>query len=323
MKSVLKYIFGVILLSITGCQKDEVVMPTLEVTTDKTVYKVGEEVVFRFSGYADFLTIFTGVDNYTAGSVQGTFKGSRYIYRERVSEPGQSILSFNCRKDNVNTLNNAELRLLISADFNGDVNSMDAIHAATWTDITDRATWPDASTASGKNIASGNIDLSEWNGQLIYVALKYTAGAGADQYGWTLSSFTLKNTIPTDSNPFVIWNNGSAPKFGTMTNQLQDDGINPRYAWTLGTSLVCKGGSGTDTSDLESWLISSPVDPAKVDPDYGTIIKSYSQVVPDSWSYTYWKEGEFTVNVVARNATKDGEKESVKELKIKVEETGE
>ena len=319
MKNVLKYTFLGLLFMAAGCQNDDVESPSLEVTTEKTAYKVGEVVEFRFSGYADFLTIFTGVDNYTAGSVEGTFKGSRYIYRERTSEPGTCYLSFNCRKDNLNTLDNAELRLLVSTDFNGEVKNMDAIHAATWTDITDRAKWPVASTKSGTNVASGNIDMSEWNGQKIYVALKYTAGAGADQFGWTLSSFTLKNTVPTDANTFVIWNNGSAPKFGTMTNIMQEDGTSPQYTWTLGTSLVCKGGSGTGTRALESWLISSPVDPSKVDPDYGTVIKSYSQVVPVSYTFKYFKPGEYTATIVSRNATRDGSKEQVKNITLTIE----
>lgn len=318
MKNNLKYAFLGLLLATVGCQNDEVEVPSLEVTTEKTTYKVGEPVEFRFSGYADFLTIFTGVDNYTAGSVEGTFKGSRYIYRERISEPGQCFLSFNCRKDNVNTLENATLSLLVSTDFNGDVKDMDAIRAAEWIDITDRAKWPDASTKSGTNVASGNIDLSEWNGRKIHVALRYRADAGADQYGWTLSSFTLKNTVPTDANTFVIWNNGSAPKFGTMTNIMQEDGVSPQYAWSLGTSLVCKGGVGTATGALDSWLISSPVDPSMVDPDYGTVIKSYSQVVPELYSFKYFKPGEYTATIVSRNATRDGSEERVKNITLTI-----
>lgn len=91
MKNILKYIFLGLLFMTAGCQNDDVESPSLEVTTEKTTYKVGEVVESRFSGYADFLTIFTGVDNYTAGSVEGTFKGSRYIYRERTSEPGTML----------------------------------------------------------------------------------------------------------------------------------------------------------------------------------------------------------------------------------------
>ena len=55
--------------------------------------------------------------------------------------------------------------------------------------------------------------------------------------------------------------------------------------------------------DFESWVITSPVDPSQVIPDYGTLIKSYSEVVPGFYDYTYYKPGKFTVTVVSRNAT--------------------
>ena len=306
-----------ILAGAVSCQVDDVADPTLHVMTEKATFKVGEIVRFNFSGDADFVTFYSGVDNYNGGSVVGNVAASRYIYKDRGSEPGQAILSFNCRKDAANPSENAELNLFLSTNFTSDM-TMDAIHAANWIDITDRAKWPTASHKQGQNVGSGNIDLSAWNGQQIHIGFRYKAGSNGTQTGWTISSFNLKNTVPTDALPYTLWQNASYAKFGTMSDQLQEDGISPLYAWTLGTSLVCKGGDGS--KPVESWAISSPINPSQVTPDYGTVIKGYSDVVPAFYDYQYWKPGKFTATVVARNQTAWGEKETVQNIEIEIVE---
>lgn len=309
-----------VLAGAVSCQVDDVSEPTLTMMTEKTTYKVGEIVRFNFSGDADFVTFYSGVDNYNGGSVVGNIAASRYIYKDRASEPGQAILSFNCKKNAANPQDNAELKLFLSTNFTSDM-TMDAIHEADWLDITDRAKWPTADTKQGTNVASGNIDLSQWNGQQIHIGLRYKAGTNGTQTGWTISSFNLKNTVPTDALPYTLWQNASSAKFGTMSDQLQEDGISPLYAWTLGTSLVCKGGDGS--KEVESWAISSPINPSQVTPDYGTIIKGYSEVVPAFYDYQYWKPGKFTATVVARNQTAWGEKEVVQNIEIEIVEDAE
>ena len=53
----------------------------------------------------------------------GTIKGSRYIYRNRGRENGSPVLSFNCKKDGDNLEEYAEIKLLLSTDFDGDITS--------------------------------------------------------------------------------------------------------------------------------------------------------------------------------------------------------
>lgn len=301
----------------SACQKETVSEPTFEVFTEKTTYKVGEEVQFMFQGDADFVTFFTGLPNYT-GVVEGGIKGQRYEYRDRASEAGTSYLAFNCKQNNANTIKNGEtLKLLVSTDFTGDARNIDDLQQGHWIDITDKAKWPTAANNTN-NVASGNIDLSEYGGQYIHVALKYEAPAGVTQFGFTLSSFTLKNTVSTTDNfTYTIWNNGSAPLFGTTSNVKNEDG-NTLYTWTLGTSLVCKGGSGAEA--LESWIVSSPVNTFKVDPDYGTLIKSFSAVVPDKYQYIYYRPGEYIATFVAQNNTVYGEREKICNINLTIEE---
>ena len=100
-------------LVVVSCQVDTVTESAVVTTLEKNVYEVGENVRFHFSGEADFVTIFTGVDNYNGGTMGGTIKGSRYIYRNRGSENGSPILSFNCKKDGDNLEKYAEIKLLL------------------------------------------------------------------------------------------------------------------------------------------------------------------------------------------------------------------
>lgn len=318
MKNIFKLLGIGCIFCVASCQDDRVKEPTLVTTLEKNIYEVGENVRFNFSGDADFVTIFTGVDNYNAGTIEGNKKGSRYIYRERAKEPGQAILSFNCKKDGDNLEDYAEIKLLLSTDFKGDM-TMEGIKAATWTDISDKAKWPVAATKKGTNVNSGNIDLSEWNGQVINLAFRYTAKKGYKQEGYTISSFTLKNTVETDALPFVLWTNASYAKFGTATDKVQEDGVSTAYPWKLGTSLTCSG-MPNGAEDFESWVVSSPVDPSQVTPDYGTMIKSYSEVVPNFYDYAYFKPGKFTATVVSRNATSFGSHESVQNIEIEIVE---
>lgn len=62
-------------LVIVSCQVDSVTESTVVTRLEKNVYEVGENVRFHFSGEADFVTIFTGVDNYNGGTMGGTIKG--------------------------------------------------------------------------------------------------------------------------------------------------------------------------------------------------------------------------------------------------------
>lgn len=308
-------------LVVVSCQVDTVTESTVVTRLEKNVYEVGENVRFHFSGEADFVTIFTGVDNYNGGTMGGTIKGSRYIYRNRGRENGSPVLSFNCKKDGDNLEEYAEIKLLLSTDFDGDI-TMEGIKRATWLDISEKAKWPVEGTKKGVNVNSGAIDLSEWNGRDIYLAFCYTAKKGQKQEGYTISSFNLNNTVETDALLYTIWTNASFAKCGTTTNKLQEDqtgAIFPAYQWTLGTSLTCAG-MPDGKEDFESWVITSPVDPSQVIPDYGTLIKSYSEVVPGFYDYTYYKPGKFTVTVVSRNATAFGTEESVQNIEIEIVE---
>ena len=135
-------------LVVVSCQVDTVTESTVVTRLEKNVYEVGENVRFHFSGEADFVTIFTGVDNYNGGTMGGTIKGSRYIYRNRGRENGSPVLSFNCKKDGDNLEEYAEIKLLLSTDFDGDI-TMEGIKRATWLDISEKAKWPVEGTKKG------------------------------------------------------------------------------------------------------------------------------------------------------------------------------
>lgn len=75
-----------------------------------------------------------------------------------------------------------QLSLVVSSDYAGDVG------AATWTDISDRATW---SPGSFEFADSGTVDLSDFVGQPIYIAFHY-AYPVANATKWEVDDVLIK-----------------------------------------------------------------------------------------------------------------------------------
>lgn len=227
MKRILYPLLGLVAsFSVISCQDDTVAEPTVNVTLEKYTYTVGEIVEFHFEGDADFVTIFTGVDNYTGNG--SNHKGSRYEYRERAHENGVSTLQFNCRKDGTAPTadQNVDLHVMLSTDFSGEL-TIDEIHKATWTDITDGETMKmptdpakfSDGTFKVKTNYTSKFDLSPYNDQPVYIAFKYVAKSGMGvQDGWTISSYTVKNQVETDDNVFTVVANGSG---GSVCNYIR------------------------------------------------------------------------------------------------------
>lgn len=78
------------------------------------------------------------------------------------------------------------LALLISSDYSGTGD----IYNATWTDITDRAHW---ATDPGfwQWDTSGNIDISDFSGESVFIAFKYTSDTDAAAY-WRLDDLSIR-----------------------------------------------------------------------------------------------------------------------------------
>jgi len=304
-------ILGVLILA--SCNKKlELRSLTFDVAADSAAYTAGRVATFQFSGNPDNITFFSGE------------AGKRYGFRERTSAEGIPQLRFSTALNSGVQPNS--LSLMISTDFGGGItNTSDpaAITAASWTDISSRASW----ATNGTVVASGTVDLSDIAaaGKPVYIAFRYTAATGTVQNKWTITGFSLRNvlndgtayvidTLPTFITVANYGNTGTVPGWAAKT-------ITNTYRWTLGaTNLVIAGATSAAaaTDPVEAWAVTGPVDLRKVTPDAGTVVKTMANAVP-ALGYTYAKPGTYEAVFVAGNANADGQRSQVKKLAVTVQ----
>jgi len=329
------YIIAISALALTACsKKQEVSSPAFSVTAVKnngnTVasFAPGDTVNFKFTGNPNVITFYSGE------------VGKRYQYATRTQAAGTAQLQFSSQLANGTQANS--LSLLVSSDFKGialktlagvsvrDTTTTNAnIAAATWTDITSRAT---LAASIGVAVPSGVIDLSDFakQGKPVYIAFKYNAVAATIQNKWTITNLAINNVL-SDGTSYTIANLNSPLKplanYGNISYSPGwavsfDPAKNTNnYAWTYadGTSLVITGAStaGAATASAEAWAITGPVDLSKVTPDVGVAIKSIIATL-SAYSYSYSQAGNYNAIFVATNITATDSKTIVQQVPVTV-----
>jgi hypothetical protein len=282
------------LIAIQACNKHEVEVPAFDVTTAKTTYKPGEAITFNISGNPDLLVFFSGEP------------GKKYENVNRTHADGQPILNFVTSAQNGTQINS--LAVLISTDFNGMYNPS-GIAAATWTDITSRAV---LSTGTA-NVASGNIDLSDFAGaERVFLAFKFTGqqSATSAQRQWTIQNFVLNNVL-TDGTIFPLFANTSAPGWIAI------DVKNPLATWTVSASQLLINGGAINSADNEDWVVSSGINLKTITPDFGTPIKDFTSLLP-AYTYKYTTAGTYTATFLGSTNNIYGKKEIVKTVQLTI-----
>jgi hypothetical protein len=329
------FIIAAFLLGCMACTKQVTVAPvTFDVASAKkngtatTLFTVADTLQFYFTGNPDVITFYSGE------------VGKRYQYSNRISAAGTPQLQFSSIVATGTQPNS--LALLISSDFKGvatktvygvltrDTATTTAnIAAATWTDITSKAT---LSTGSTTAVPSGVIDLSSFaaQGKPVYIAFKYTATTGTIQNKWTISALAVNNVL-ADGTTYTIANlNAPTTSFTNYGNTAYGPGwatsYDPakngnKYAWvyTDKTSLVITGATTASaaTASAEAWAIMGPVDLTRVTPDAGVGIKAISAALP-SYQYNYAAAGSYTAVFTASNNTAAGSNMVVRQIPLVV-----
>lgn len=331
---------GVLLLAACSKSIDEKPV-SFDVNSTKTngqassTFKTIDTIVYQLSGAPDVVTFYSGII------------GQRYEFRDRITANGTPQLQFSTIRANGAQSNS--LQLMISTDFKGVVAKSQTITgvitrdtaatnaniaAASWTDISNRATW---STGATTATPSGIIDLSDYasQGKPVFIAFKYKAVAGSIQNKWTISGLSLNNlledkTVYTQAN--FAASNQSITNYGVNTPGLgwlsiYDENLNAnKYGWVYATgigaagSLVITGAStvAAATAPAEAWAIMGPVDLRKVTPDAGIGIKEISALVKSYAATVSYPVGNYMATFVAANNTVDGRSVAVKQLPINI-----
>jgi len=285
-------------LSIFSCKKENVEEPTFDVKTDKTQYKVGDSITFKFSGSADIISFYSG---------EGT---KEYQYKDRLEATGGK-LKLNITTQGLYATQTNNLKLMYATEFN-NVYSPDGIKTGNWKEISSRFTFGEG----GTQVASGDIDISDLPepGKPIWFAFKYvglaSATAGTGGKTWRVYAFTLTNTSAL----------GKVSAIANVKNAgwIAVDVENPVNKWTFAsTDPAMIFAPNSTLLPSEDWAISSPFSPNKISPDLGTGIKTVLDNMKD-FKYAFPEAGTYTVTFVAKNANNYGIKEIVKQITLTI-----
>jgi hypothetical protein len=279
-------------ITLSACEKLQLDELQFDVSTSKTVFKVGEEVVFNFTGNPDNITFYSGEI------------GKQYEFKDRTSAVGTAQLQFTSflQNNKPNTL-----KFLASTDFSGVVDSASIVNA-TWIDITNRVT-----LSSGlDNTASGVVDLSDLRdlNKKVYFAFRFTdVSSTTAQATWTLRNFVVRNTV--DDRTFEIMNLADAG-WGRFSM------INKTNIWTVSATGLRFTGGAANTPNNDAWVIARPADLNFVARDLGESIKDLNQrLMPQT--YIYNTPGTYKVAFIGLKSNVETTKSIVRELTITIE----
>lgn len=288
---------------------------SLSLDNSQGTYKVGEPVTFNLYGDPDYLLFFSGEF------------GKKYANRNRTQADVQELsLTYNMELQYASARFRKGFRVLISDDFNG-IYDEENINKATWSDMDGQLLVPviESEDKGYQNGAVRNVhvDLSAYKYKNFYLALEYnlppieypdvdTRNAHPDVHFYPTLNQTVDGTVTKKASPKEDFG------FNFVRIKSNDDSKdNPTVTVVNDEKVTINGRNGKNGTHV--WAISQPIDAAKVSPDEGLSLKTYSAALPN-YTHIYNKPGEYTATFVARNANAWNCTEQVKEVKVKVVE---
>lgn len=290
------YISSVLVL-LLSCNKKEVTPINFNVTTSATTYKVGDSVIFNFTGNPDFITFYSGE------------AGHQYQYSTRdFATGGVPIMQFNSYRQY--GVDDSTLHILISTNFTGSYTT-GGVDSATWKDITNRAI---LSTGTDQT-PSGAINLSDFVGEdnsPLYIAFKYrdTSKNGTSSLRtWTITNFVLNTTFSDSTVASVATLSSASWKDVTY--------ITSTAAWIISTTSLKINGGAAGGPENHNWVISGSLYPNRVSPDTGVVLKNMT-VRLSNYTYVFSKAGTYNVTFSAVNENIYGRQQVIKTIPITV-----
>lgn len=283
-------------VSLLACAKEKIGVQDFEVQTASYTVKAGDSVRFTFSGNPDNLVFYSGEP------------GHNYEFRNRASAANDLQIDFRTLVQY--GMIRANLQLLVSNDFNGmaDTNS---VKAATWTDLTDRATF----STGADQTPSGVLSLKEFTRPeaekaLIYVAFRYTDYKKPQgQNRWVVRTFTANN----------VSEDGMVTPLAVMSTAgwMKVDFKNPAFVWTITSAQLLMPSAGSTADDNEDWVISKGFNPWYILRDKGVVLKNISTEIRE-YAYVYTEPGTYKVVFEGSAVRYNGERRTTREISLTV-----
>ncbi len=297
MKTLL-FISTCALLLFNSCTKNEVAEPAFEVTTEKLTYKIGDTVKFKFNGYADYMSVYTGET------------GRKYEYKDRTRAEGKVLISMNANLRNATGEN--VLSIFATTELN-PLREKEEVVNAKWTDISNRFNIPVLSTNVSVPIGV-DVDLTDLTvkDKPLYLALrmKSTNNMVTVQPRMTITLLNLTNNLP-DGTKLAL---GTATNLGWKNINVS----NEAYAWVIVGGLYTNA-PAKNTGDTENWVVSKPIIVDEMVRDYPIALKDIVAVMPQQYEIKYTAKGTYKVAFIGLNSRNLESKQTIKEFEITVE----
>lgn len=291
-------LLALMFMGFCSCIKDKAPDPSLKVTLEKTEYKAGEPVTFRFEGTPDNIVFYSGE------------YGHNYSDRNNYGRVGTLYFDFRSFVRYGTIARN--IRVLVSTDFSG-IYDMENIAAATWMDMTDRFILSEGLD----NVDSGVLDINSFitdeNGSLdsdddIYIAFHYVDYTDEDrtiQNEWIIRSSDLEIVSPAGERSVLA----DMETFGWT-------GI-PKVDITKARIRFYDHDKTTSQSD--DWAISKAFSIGGIPADTGVALKNISTSMSE-YTYTYSEPGIYTAVFETSSVWYTGGSSSVTEVEVVVTE---
>ncbi|QIH36100.1 DUF5017 domain-containing protein [Sphingobacterium sp. DR205] len=293
MKIVIIYLMLAILC--VSCMKEDIASADMEVRTDAASYKVGDTVVFRFEGAPDNIVFYSGEN------------GHNYELKDRLYADNDLQVDFKTLVQWGVIYDN--LKLLVSNDFTG-IYTKEEIDKATWTDISEKATFSTGQDNTPSGIVSLKSYLSPVDTASLYLAFRYTDTQKAQQNRWVVRSFNAVKVSPegVQTNVATISNAGwNAVSF-----------LNDSKVWTISaTQLLMHGGVASDT-DNDDWVITKGFKVRESIADKGVALKNISSNLRE-YKYVYKTPGVYKAVFETSSNWYSGRKEGYAEVTINIQ----
>jgi len=293
MKIVIIYLMLAILC--VSCMKEDIASADMEVRTDAASYKVGDTVVFRFEGAPDNIVFYSGEN------------GHNYELKDRLYADNDLQVDFKTLVQWGVIYDN--LKLLVSNDFTG-IYTKEEIGKATWTDISEKATFSTGQDNTPSGIVSLKSYLSPVDTASLYLAFRYTDAQKAQQNRWVVRSFNAVKVSPegVQTNVATISNAGwNAVSF-----------LNDSKVWTISaTQLLMHGGVASDT-DNNDWVITKGFKVRESIADKGVALKNISSNLRE-YKYVYKTPGVYKAVFETSSVWYSGRKEGYAEVTINIQ----
>lgn len=279
------------------------------VSTEKSVYKVGERVEFNLRSDADFIVFYSGEE------------GSEYEYKDKDHLwPDHMLLGFSTATYPDNGTNPESGRLLWSNDF-PEVYEPEWIKLSTWHDITDRIVYPKPSPTNYLLYETPAVEISdlfaEDPGSPIYFCWAFKTEAN-----------TIRNRFRIDNWHIYGKNTGrefysfAQSAFVMVEGQGFDIESSEQYYPRVTDKYIVWDGVSKSTVFKDGWAVSGPIywsENINTGKDSGVTIKTIGDPVKRQHNYYYDKPGTYEVVFEAINANASKRTSAIAKTMVTIE----